>query len=461
MVNRYFFLLRFMLAVTDFILINLCFFLGYYLANKYYEPIDAVVYKDSLLISNLIWFVSVSLIGLYLPEKIISVKYIYQTTISCLLLHFMFFASYLFLVGYYSFPIHFIVSFYSLTIFGFVLSRFTGTTFQNRLTSMPELKKSVGIFDMNEGGIKLAGYLNSQSTLNFRGFINSDKGSAGALMSAQDFSISQSFKKAVQAGIHELYVCMDPRRIVEIQNLVSEGEKHCVRVKVVPDFIGLEANFSFEETGDFMMLSPRYEPLQSLTNRFRKRLFDIIVSSLVIVLILSWLYPVLALIIKLQSRGPVIFKQLRSGRDNAPFWCYKFRSMTVNNHSPDKQAVKGDSRITSIGHFLRKSSLDEFPQFFNVLMGDMSIIGPRPHMISHTEHYSSLIESYMTRQFLKPGISGWAQVNGYRGETRDTRLMEARVEHDIWYLSNWTMVLDVKILLMTVQNMFKGEENAF
>jgi putative colanic acid biosynthesis UDP-glucose lipid carrier transferase len=450
-----------MLGVTDFILVNTCFFLAYYLADKYYGAIKQEVYRDTVIIHNMIWLACSAISGLYSSDKIRSVKYIYQTTAGCLLLHFVFFISYLFVMELFSFPKHFVAGFYMLTIFGFILSRFTGATLQNQLTNNPELKKSVGIMDLNQGGLRLAEYLKSQSSLNFRGFINDGLALNAADGALNPYSSTQSFKAAVKAGIYELYVCVDPRRLLDIRELITEGEKYCIRVKFVPDFITPETNFKYDESGDFMVLSTRHEPLENIGNRFKKRFFDLAVSSFVIVFILSWLYPILALIIKIQSPGPVIFKQLRSGRDNEPFWCYKFRSMKINLQSGEKQASKNDDRITPIGRFLRKSSLDEFPQFFNVFMGSMSIIGPRPHMISHTEYYSSLIDTYMTRQFLKPGISGWAQVNGYRGETRDTRLMEARVEHDIWYLGNWNMRLDIKIMFMTVANIFKGEENAF
>lgn len=460
MVNRYFFLLRFMLGVTDFILVNICFFLAYYLADKYYVAIDPSVYRDTLIINNMLWLVCSAIIGLYSSDKIQSVKYIYQTTAGCLVLHFALFIAYLFLMDLFSFPRHFIAGFYLLTVFGFILSRFTGATLQNQLTNNPDMKKSVGIMDLNQGGLRLAEYLKSQSALNFRGFINDGIALSGA-DGNNTYSSAQSFKAAVKAGIYELYVCIDPRRMLDMRELITEGEKYCIRVKFVPEFIAPDSSFKYDERGDFMMLSVRNEPLESLANRFKKRFFDMAVSSLVIVFILSWLYPILAIIIKIQSPGPVLFKQLRSGRDNEPFWCYKFRSMRMNSQSGNKQAVKNDDRITPIGRFLRKSSLDEFPQFINVFMGSMSIIGPRPHMISHTEYYSNLIDTYMTRHFIKPGISGWAQVNGYRGETKDSRLMEARVEHDIWYIGNWSIRLDIKIMLMTVTNIFKGEENAF
>jgi putative colanic acid biosynthesis UDP-glucose lipid carrier transferase len=205
----------------------------------------------------------------------------------------------------------------------------------------------------------------------------------------------------------------------------------------------------------------RSEPLDDVGNRLNKRLFDIVVSSLVTILILSWMVPLLGLLIKLESRGPIFFVQKRSGKDNKPFGCLKFRSMRVNADADKVQAVRNDARITRLGRFLRKTNLDEFPQFLNVLMGDMSVVGPRPHMLKHTDDYSKLINQYMVRQFLKPGITGWAQVNGYRGETKTVDQMKARVEYDLWYMENWSVWLDTRIMFLTVYNIFKGEENAF
>ena len=205
----------------------------------------------------------------------------------------------------------------------------------------------------------------------------------------------------------------------------------------------------------------REEPLRDFVNRFAKRTFDIIFSSFVIIFILSWLYPLIALLIKLSSRGPVLFKQERSGLNNEIFLCYKFRSMRLSNDSDIKQASKGDSRITRIGKFLRKSSIDEFPQFINVLAGDMSIVGPRPHMLLHTEEYSSLINKYMVRQLVKPGITGIAQVRGYRGETKEIEDMEGRVSLDVWYIENWSLPLDINVVFLTIWNVFKGDEKAY
>jgi len=209
------------------------------------------------------------------------------------------------------------------------------------------------------------------------------------------------------------------------------------------------------------VLMLRKEPREDVSNRFKKRLFDIIVSSLIILFVLSWLVPLLALLIKLESKGPVFFTQARTGKDKKTFLCFKFRSMYVNKQANSRQASKNDNRITRIGRILRKTNLDEFPQFYNVLSGQMSIVGPRPHMLKHTDEYAQMIGKYMVRQFLKPGITGLAQVNGFRGETRTLGQMQKRVEYDLWYMENWSIYLDLKIVFLTAYNMIRGEKNAF
>lgn len=192
-------------------------------------------------------------------------------------------------------------------------------------------------------------------------------------------------------------------------------------------------------------------PLARRANRLVKRILDVSISLVVLTFIMSWLTPVLALLIKLDSRGPVFFKQLRSGRNNQPFTCYKFRSMRVNAQAHTLQATQEDARLTRVGRFLRRTSLDELPQFFNVLCNHMSVAGPRPHMLLHTEQYSARIDNYMLRLLVKPGITGWAQVCGYRGETRHLFEMEQRVQHDLYYLQYWTPAFERKIIWMTVK----------
>ena len=196
-------------------------------------------------------------------------------------------------------------------------------------------------------------------------------------------------------------------------------------------------------------------PLDDWRNRLFKRVFDVVGSLLVIFFLLSWMYPLFGLIIALQSKGPILFKQKRSGLNNQSFTCYKFRSMVVNAQSDLLQASYGDARITPFGRFLRRTSLDELPQFINVLVGDMSIVGPRPHMLKHTQAFSAQVDRFMTRHRIKPGITGLAQVRGYRGETPDAHDVSGRVRLDRFYVNNWTFLFDVKITLDTIRMIFR------
>jgi len=205
----------------------------------------------------------------------------------------------------------------------------------------------------------------------------------------------------------------------------------------------------------------RNEPLDKRWNRALKRTFDIVFSLGVIVFVLSWLIPLLALAVKLSSPGPVFFKQTRLGEGMKKFSCYKFRSMRVNKEADSKQATKNDPRVTKVGAFLRKSNLDEMPQFLNVLLGQMSVVGPRPHPLKLNDQFRDIIDKYMVRHFVRPGITGWAQVNGFRGETRTPELMEKRVDLDVWYLENWSFKLDLKIIVKTVTNMLGKDERAY
>lgn len=213
--------------------------------------------------------------------------------------------------------------------------------------------------------------------------------------------------------------------------------------------------------GSMPVLAAKENPLKNPLNRAVKRGFDLIVSSVFLVTVYPLVYIPVAIAIKMTSPGPVYFTQQRTGYRGQSFNCLKFRTMHVNKSADTCQATKDDPRKTRLGDFLRRTSLDELPQFINVWRGDMSIVGPRPHMLKHTEDYSKLIDRYMVRHIVKPGITGWAQVNGYRGITDRLWKMERRVEFDVWYIENWTFLLDLKIMVRTVLNAFKGESNAY
>jgi len=191
-----------------------------------------------------------------------------------------------------------------------------------------------------------------------------------------------------------------------------------------------------------------------------KRVFDIVFSLIVIIFLLSWLIPILAILIKLESKGPVFFKQGRPGMDEKEFFCYKFRSMQVNGFT-EKEASKNDPRVTKMGKFMRKTSMDELPQFFNVILGEMSVVGPRPHLWSQNKAYASKIKKYMVRHYVKPGITGLAQVKGFRGEIETEEDMVNRIKLDVFYIENWSLIMDIKIIFQTVFNIFKGEDKAY
>ncbi|WP_281336385.1 undecaprenyl-phosphate glucose phosphotransferase [Flavobacterium eburneipallidum] len=265
--------------------------------------------------------------------------------------------------------------------------------------------------------------------------------------------------------VDEMYVALHIDKVKVINRLTALCEHYMVRIKFIPDFQQYtksnRVQVSFYGNGNVPVLMFRKEPLEIPLHRIIKKVFDFFFSLFVIVFVFSWLFPILMVLIKLNSPGPIFFVQQRSGRDNKAFPCFKFRTMYVNDAANRVQATQNDSRVTKIGAFLRRTSLDEFPQFFNVLLGNMSVVGPRPHMLSHTEQYSELINNFLVRHYAKPGITGWAQVNGFRGETKELSDMEGRVEHDIWYIENWSFLLDVKIIWKTFVQVFQGDKKAY
>ncbi|MCU0391565.1 MAG: undecaprenyl-phosphate glucose phosphotransferase [Thermoflexibacter sp.] len=265
-------------------------------------------------------------------------------------------------------------------------------------------------------------------------------------------------------NIDEIFVALEETTPEFIEELQKFADANFIYLRIVfseKNRSSLSENINVFVFDNINVFSIRHEPLSSKLNQILKRAFDIIFSFMVISLIFPWLFPIVALLIKLEDpAGPVFFVQKRPGRKNKPFGCYKFRSMRVNTQT-DMQATKNDSRITKIGGFLRKTSLDELPQFFNVLLGDMSVVGPRPNMQKHLEEYSKTINNYQFRHFVTPGITGYAQVSGYRGETKEHHLMEKRVEYDVKYMEKWSLFLDIKIIFLTVWNAIRGEENAY
>ena len=261
-------------------------------------------------------------------------------------------------------------------------------------------------------------------------------------------------------SVDEMYCAVPENERNELQSMINLAERNAIDFYFVPQLSKyISRRFEIETLGVVPVLSVRPHPLNNSLNQFVKRVFDLAVSSLVLLFSPIIFIPI-AIGVKLSSPGPVFFKQERTGYRGRSFLCYKFRSMKINDKSDSLQATKDDPRKTKFGNFLRKTSLDELPQFINVFLGDMSIVGPRPHMIQQTNEYSELIDKYMLRHTIKPGITGWAQVNGFRGSTEELWKMEKRVEYDVWYAENWNFMLDIKIMYLTVFNAIRGEKNA-
>ncbi len=259
--------------------------------------------------------------------------------------------------------------------------------------------------------------------------------------------------------ISELYVSLSGHYENEVEELSLFCDNHFIRLRLVFNWKKVSSqNINVVNFSQTNILKLSLTPLDDQYNALLKRGFDLVFSLLVTVLLFSWLFPIIAIAVKLSSPGPVFFKQKRSGINNKGFNCYKFRSMRQNSEADSKQATQNDPRITKVGAFLRKTSLDELPQFINVIKGQMSIVGPRPHMLKHTEEYSNLVGNFMNRHAIKPGITGLAQIKGFRGEIDDFALLQNRVRLDRFYVNNWTLFFDVKIVFLTIFTMFKDHK---
>ncbi len=270
------------------------------------------------------------------------------------------------------------------------------------------------------------------------------------------------FKYILENDIDEIYCVASKFNPKELKNLINFADNNLIKFKVILDNKDIFSRaMSIESYENIPVLNLRKVPLDTEYARIIKRTFDIIFSSLVIVGVLSWLTPLLFILIKLESPGKLYFKQKRHGLKRKVFWCYKFRSMTTNADADKQMATKGDARITKVGAFIRKTSIDELPQFFNVFMGDMSVVGPRPHMELQTWDYEISVDKYLVRHFVKPGITGLAQIKGYRGEILEKADILNRVRLDIFYVEKWNLGLDFLILFQTIYNVFSGEDKAY
>lgn len=371
----------------------------------------------------------------------------------------------LIIIAYFSVAREIIPSFKQLLIFiGFTflyITLFKGLLFyylkKYRIVLGGNFRRAI-IIGHTESAINLKNLFVSRPDYGYRflGFFSDkviDEDVVGKISEIQDFVLNNK--------IDDIYCALQELSEEELKELVEFSDYYRKTIKFIPEGSEIYAkNLKIDYYEFFPVLSLKRTPLNDLPNKIFKRLFDILFSLFIVIFVFSWLIPIVTILIKLESRGPVFFKQGRPGLDQNEFFCYKFRSMFINEKT-EEMTTKNDPRITKIGAFLRRTSLDEMPQFLNVLLGDMSIVGPRPHLWIHNNEYQKKIKKYNVRLHVRPGITGLAQVKGYRGEIETDDEMVKRIKYDVFYIENWSMFLDIKIIILTVINIFRGQEKAY
>ncbi|MEN9883741.1 MAG: hypothetical protein RLZZ420_958 [Bacteroidota bacterium] len=460
--REYFKSLQAFLILVDLLLINVA------LATAFTLNGSVLAGKNTLLLVAVMfihtaWFIFYFISGTYSRNSINKFNvFIKQTLKSSLYLClFLFFT--LFVSPYTQLLIFPLLHFILLFVPFLFLSRILFYYGRKYFSQNNDLITNVAILGYNDTARKLADYL-EDDLINTRlvGYFANNH----CVTELTNYPILSDLSAAIQTAsthqVQEIYSTISPEEDKEIYNLMLESEKFCIRFKFVPSLNTFyKKPFHTQFYNDLPILSPFPDPLDDPGNRFKKRVFDITIAFFVVIFILSWLLPLLSLVIYLESGAPIFFLQKRTGKSDKPFNCFKFRTMHLTPDKEHVQAKKHDVRVTRVGSLLRKTSLDEFPQFINVLLGQMSVVGPRPHMISHTKEFSQLVDHYMVRQLLKPGITGWAQVNGYRGEITHPDQLKMRVSNDLWYLENWSVWLDFRIIFLTATGIFRGDKHAY
>jgi putative colanic acid biosysnthesis UDP-glucose lipid carrier transferase len=456
-------------GVIDIVVFNGAFFIAYYLKfdqlPNFSKPNQ---YALLHVVSNLIYFTSAILAGIYnfeipLNPPETKTRKVLKAYISFVFVYLLFIVA---TRGYhYSRIFHFY--FISIGLLLLVLAElFSSLILFPYLSRRKRFKKRVLLLGAGVLGQIAYEKLKNIPGYEIVGFLDDDSEKASFLNGKYLGKVSEleNLLSLRKVEVDEVLVTLPLDNDELIKNVVETAERNCVSVKIIPSYhkLFLSRTINIGQVDGIPVLNFGREKLSYIHNIVIKRLFDIVFSSLVLITVFPFLFLFASIGIKLSSPGPIFFKQKRKGYRGKPFICYKFRTMRVMDKSLEVvQAKPNDPRKFKFGDFLRRTNLDEFPQFINVLKGEMSVVGPRPHMVEHDEMYSKIIKEYNVRFFAKPGLTGWAQVNGYRGATDDPELMRKRVEHDIWYIENWSFGLDIKIILMTIFKMIKGDPNAY
>lgn len=461
--RRHGYLIQWLIGIGDMVVLNLMFLLVYHELDSFYTKAIDNNLREVLLLLNFCYFFSLYFVPIQLHRSIVYLDKIVQRAFSAISLLIFLFATCLIFLNVGDVLATFLVVYYVSTIVVFSCWR----VFVRMLLKFYRRKgynfKRVVIVGAGKNGMELYRAMRDDisSGFNILGFFDDNLALRDILPSYLG-TTDKVEEFAIAKDIDEIYCTLPGTNDEKILRMLNFAEKQMIRFYIVPEFYrNVKKSMVMEFLESVPLLTIRREPLQAFYNRALKRSFDLVFSSVVLCTIFPILYVLIGFLIKRSSPGPIFFKQKRTGLYGHDFECYKFRTMRVNDQADTMQAVKDDPRKTKIGDFLRRTNLDEFPQFINVFKGDMSVVGPRPHMLKHTEQYSALIDKYMVRHLVKPGVTGWAQVTGYRGETKTLEQMEGRVKRDVWYIENWTFFLDLKIIVVTLVNMFRGDKNAY
>ena len=460
--NKLFFL------ITDFIVLNNSYFLSIWFYINFVSKKHNFVDENSLKLlvySNLIWVVLIRIFKGHNSLRFETIEKKVTRLVKMIITFVLILTLDSLLLRNISIPFKFIVVFLLLFSFLAVFFRLGLIIYLKNIRRKGINVKNIAIIGISKSaldvielfqkevtfGYNFIGYIDNNETIDYKGIIN-------YLGNLDEF-----LEKPNLFNIDEIYFTQDEYDKNTIKKLIEICEHKFIRFKILPTFkqYTLNRKLNIDFYNDIPVLVLRKEPLENVFNQTIKRLFDLFFSISIILLIYPWLFPIVFLIIKLTSKGPIFFIQDRSGQDNKVFKCYKFRTMRINKEANSTGTLINDPRITPIGKLLRKTRIDELPQFINVFLGQMSVVGPRPHMIKHTEEYSRLVNEFLVRQFVKPGITGWAQTTGYIDETRKLQEMKDKVIKDIWYIENWSFLLDIKIILLTIYNIIRKDKNAY
>lgn len=464
--GRYGYLIKWIIGLGDIICINFALFVLYKLGIflNFQLTMDNRI-GLLLFIVNFSYFICCCIIPSRLSFNIIFFDRIVQRSLTFISLYYLIFCTGLFLLdfrsgsafvwGYFYVGLTFFFVSWHIIIRSLLKSyRRNGYNFR-RIIILGEGQTATALFNELQSavyGYKILGiFSNTPIALDS---LNSRNIHRGRLSEMELF--------CEENRVDEIYCASDYNSESDIIQWVNFSERQGISFYLVPDFYGyIHRKLHLDFLQSIPVVAIQAEPLQITYNRLLKRTFDIVFSTFILVSIFPVAYVLLGIIIKLTSEGPVFFRQQRTGLQGQSFVCYKFRSMYINKDADVEIATRSDARVTPIGKFMRRTSLDELPQFFNVLIGNMSVVGPRPHMLKQTDLYKKLIDRFMIRHVIKPGISGWAQISGFRGETQTLAQMEGRFKKDMWYIENWSFLLDIKIIAVTVFQILKGDQKAY